>query len=195
MRHRYNGIPPAAWDEPSPSAGELWMSRARQLEAARDRYRAARSEISEVAAAVVRLRRSRSAQRPPSVFRRSASRKVHLFGATDALLADLADLRTVKPGALAASIVESVVRFWGCVYPYDDDLHLRRCEDPSEADFRIEVAPPLRPDFRSFCYSGRGFEAFSRLLWASFALGRTPESICIEVHEAFRAWELLADKG
>ena len=75
---------------------------------------------------------------------RSAQHRLRLYPWTGISASDLAETRLTSTPTLLAAIVEAVVDLWSR-YPYDDQLYLRRCDDPFEAETCVMATPHAQP--------------------------------------------------
>ena len=168
-----------------------WLARAARLAKVAKHYEAASREIREIAQSLSEIRRGKRPQRPPSLFKRSVSRRVNLFPSTDARLADLADMRMVRPGTIAGSILETVIQLWGGRYPYDEDLYLRRCADPKKAETVIDHSgSSVRPDFSAFGFtSAFDLQLLGRAVVALLETGLSRDQLVNELCAIERAWK------
>lgn len=79
------------------------------------------------------------------IFKRVSARRVSMFPWTVAELERVATLRESTLSTVLSSILDEVAWLWA-QHPYDDQLFLARCEDPTKADIAV-VVPNHTPSF------------------------------------------------
>ena len=117
---------------------------------------------------------------------RSAQHRLRLYPWTGISASDLADTRLTSTPALLAAIVEAVVDLWGR-YPHDEQLYLRRCDDPFEAETCIMATPHSQPYVPSL-------EVFDDVHLRNFGMSAARlMQRGVSVHDLQRELEVLQD--